>query len=257
MRVLVVGSAGVVGSALVKRLEASGHEVHGFDIKNSPMQDIRIQPPNVKKIDFVFFLAYDIGGSKYLESQSTHFISNNLRIMLNMFSILEDVPFVFASSQMQNMDNPYGALKRLGEHYTRLLNGVSARFWNVYGPEEVGLKSHVIPDFIHKNKMLGYIDLMTDGQEQRQFLHTEDCARALEAIMVNYSSIDRPSVDVTSFEWIKIIDLARLISSDVRPGVKVDTVQTLHNEPDRYILEFWSGPEISIKDGIHKMVNAC
>jgi nucleoside-diphosphate-sugar epimerase len=256
MRVLVVGSAGVIGSALAKWLRAEGHDVHGFDLADSPVQDIRIQPPNVKNFDFVFFLAYDIGGSKYLESQSTYFISNNLRIMLNMFSVLEGIPFIFASSQMQNMDNPYGTLKRIGEHYTRLLGGVSARFWNVYGPEEVGLKSHVIPDFIHMNKMNGRIDLMTDGQEQRQFLHTEDCAKALTAIMTNYSLITRPSVDVTSFEWIKIIDLARLISEDVRPGTKTDTVQTIHNEPDRYILQFWAGPEISLKDGILRMSNA-
>lgn len=256
MRVLVVGSEGVIGSALVKRLVSSGHEVHGFDLKKSPEEDLRVRAPDVATFDFVFFLAYDIGGSKYLESQTTRFISDNLRIMLNMFSVLEGKRFVFASSQMQNMDNPYGTLKRIGEHYTRLLGGVSARFWNVYGPEEVGIKSHVIPDLIQSHKDKGRIDLLTDGQEKRQFLHTEDCANALEAIMTNYIQIDRPSVDVTSFEWTKIIDLARLISPDVNPGSKCDSVQTLHNEPDDYILKFWTGPEISLKDGISRFSNA-
>ena len=70
--------------------------------------------------------------------------------MKNTFGELRrtKTPFVFASSQMYNMDNVYGTLKFLGEHYTRILGGLSVRFWNVYGPEEINEKSHVIPDFI-------------------------------------------------------------------------------------------------------------
>ena len=41
--------------------------------------------------DFIFFLAFDVGGSRYLKKyQNTFdFISNNMRIMENTFSILK------------------------------------------------------------------------------------------------------------------------------------------------------------------------
>ena len=53
---------------------------------------------------------------------------------------------------------------------------ISVRFWNVYGPQKYGERSHVITDFIHKLRTTGLITMMTSGEEKRQFLHTEDCA---------------------------------------------------------------------------------
>ena len=58
-------------------------------------------------------------------------------------------PFVFASSQMSNMSySPYGVMKRVGELYTKSLNGLIVKFWNVYGIEKDMEKAHVITDFI-------------------------------------------------------------------------------------------------------------
>ena len=58
-------------------------------------------------------------------------------------------PVIFASSQMSELNHSsYGMLKLLGEKMTRDIGGVSARFWNVFGYEPDGEKSHVITDFI-------------------------------------------------------------------------------------------------------------
>ena len=96
--------------------------------------------------DFVFFLAFDVGGINYLASTYLNFIDNNTRMMANVFGHLADYkkPFVFASSQMSDMSySPYGVMKRVGEMYTKSLGGLIVHFWNVYGLEKDMEKAHV------------------------------------------------------------------------------------------------------------------
>lgn len=70
--VLVLGSAGLIGAVLAEELEAQGYTVYGADIQRGKdshhVLDLR-QPGamdvfNDKGIEFVFFLACDVGGSK-------------------------------------------------------------------------------------------------------------------------------------------------------------------------------------------------
>ena len=156
---------------------------------------------------------------------------------------------------MYNMSHVYGTLKRLGEHYTTLLGGLSVRFWNVYGHEESSEKSHVIADMIHKWKQNGHIDLMTSGEEERQFLYTDDCAKALTRLMENYDEVIKTetSVDVTNFEWIKIKDVAKFICDDVRvTDIKV-TTHDRKNEPRDLILKYWK-PETHLRNSINSFL---
>ena len=88
---------------------------------------------------------------------------------------------------MSNMSySPYGTLKRVGELYTESLGGLIVKFWNVYGIEKDHDKAHVITDFIRKGFEEGDFEMMTDGEEVRQFLYAEDCCEGLEAVMKNY-----------------------------------------------------------------------
>ena len=72
------------------------------------------------------------------------------------------------------------------DRYTKSLNGVIVKFWNVFGIEKDMEKAHVITDFIAKGFETGVIDMMTDGTEEREFLYAEDCCEALETIMDCY-----------------------------------------------------------------------
>ena len=119
----------------------------------------------------MFFLAFDVGGSRYLKKyqHTFDFINNNARLMVNVFDLLKKYrkKFVFASSQMSNMSHsPYGVMKRVGEMYTQNLNGRIVKFWNVYGIEKDLEKSHVITDFIRKGFEEGKFEMMTDGTEE-------------------------------------------------------------------------------------------
>ena len=112
MKVVILGSGGQIGAYLTEYLRDKGHDVTEFDVVNGEEQDLT-KIPNIKLMhdirvcDFVFFLAFDVGGSRYLKKyQHTYdFINNNARLMVNVFQYLAEYrkPFVFASSQMSNM----------------------------------------------------------------------------------------------------------------------------------------------------------
>ena len=123
MNVAVLGSSGQIGAYLTDYLRKKGHFVREFDIVNSYHEDMtHIPNPFLRNVimdsDFVFFLAFDVGGSHYLKKyqHTFKFIDNNTRMMANVFVHLADYkkPFVFASSQMSNMSySPYGVMKTL------------------------------------------------------------------------------------------------------------------------------------------------
>ena len=277
MKITVLGSSGQIGSYLTEYLKSKNYFVREFDIVNSQDQDMT-HIPNVylrnaiMDSDFVFFLAFDVGGSHYLKKyQNTfRFINNNTRMMANVFGYLEQyqVPFIFASSQMSNMSySPYGVMKRVGELYTKSLGGLIVKFWNVYGIENDMEKAHVITDFIAKGLKTGEIDMMTDGTEEREFLYAEDCCEALETVMNNYEDFTSDDeLHITSNESTSIVDIAIIIGKIIHeklgkyviinPSTKTDEVQkNKRNEPDLYITKWWQ-PKTSLYDGITKVFEA-
>tara|TARA_B100001175_G_scaffold62553_1_gene50759 strand:- start:210 stop:1058 length:849 start_codon:yes stop_codon:yes gene_type:complete len=273
MRVAVLGSSGQIGAYLTEYLTKKGHLVREFDVVNGYHEDMT-HIPNVflrnviMESDFVFFLAFDVGGSRYLKKyqHTFDFINNNTRMMVNAFGLLEKYkkPFVFASSQMSNLSfSSYGLLKNVGEFYTKSLGGLVTKFWNVYGIEKDYEKSHVITDFIRKGFESGVIDMITDGQEEREFLYAQDCCDALETVMNNYKDFNSDDeLHVTSFSSIKIIDIAQIIQQkfamigkkiDIKPSIDTDTVQqNSKNVASKYLTNWWK-PTTSLDDGIAKV----
>jgi len=274
MKILNLGSSGQIGAYLSVYLRTKGHTVIDFDKEETLNHDMTVIPNQylenaIKTADFVFFLAFDVGGSRYLKKyqHTFDFINNNTRLMANVFGFLKkyNKKFVFASSQMSNMSySPYGVLKNVGELYTKSLNGLIVKFWNVYGIEKDYEKSHVITDFIKKGFETGVIDMLTDGQEEREFLYAEDCCEALETIMECYS--DFKSTDplhITSFRNDSIKSVAEIIQGQfnkikkydvkIEPGIAKDSIQlNKKNEADLYITGWWA-PKTNLETGITKV----
>ena len=273
MKIAILGSSGQIGSYLTEYLREKNHEVFEFDIVNGDHQDMTHIPNTylrnaIMNSDFIFFLSFDVGGSHYLKKyqHTFKFINNNARMMVNVFGLIEqyEKPFVFASSQMSSMSySPYGVLKRVGELYTKSLNGLIVKFWNVYGIERDMEKAHVITDFIHKGFKTGDINMMTDGREEREFLYAEDCCEALETIMGCYdqfSSTDE--LHITTGVSTSILEIAqniqtlfRSIGKEVKisPSSSKDEVQKdARNIPDPYIRKWWT-PKTTVVDGISKV----
>ena len=273
MKVTILGSGGQIGAYLTEYLRKKDYEVFEFDISNGEHQDMTRIPNSylrnaIMTSDFVFFLAFDVGGSHYLKKyqHTFKFINNNTRLMANVFGHLEfyKVPFVFASSQMSNMSySPYGVMKRVGELYTKSLNGVIVKFWNVFGIEKDMEKAHVITDFIAKGFETGVIDMMTDGTEEREFLYAEDCCEALEKIMGCYDQFTcDDELHITTGISTSILEIARNIQvlfKNIGKEVKIvpspskDEVQKdARNIPDPYIKKWWQ-PKTNVVDGLTKV----
>ena len=276
-KILILGSEGQIGSHLVEFFKKSkNYQVLKFDLVLGKKFDIRnfnnsLLERNIKKSDFIFFLAFDVGGSRYLKKNqySYNFLINNLLIMSNVFKLIKkyNKKFIFASSQMSNMNfSPYGILKRIGENLTTSLQAVYVKFWNVYGIEKNEEKSHVITDFILmalKNKK---IQMLTNGAESREFLYATDCSEGLFLIMkkFNFFSKQKREIHLTTGKRIRIIDIAKFIKKifmkkniliKIIPSKKKDDLQkNKNNVPDKFFLKFWK-PKFEIQSGIEKIVN--
>ncbi len=275
MKVTILGSSGQIGAYLTEYLSNKGHEVTEFDVARHHGEDLT-QIPNhnldraIKNADFVYFLAFDVGGSRYLKKyqHTFKFLDNNARMMVNVFGLLEkyNKRFVFASSQMSNMSySPYGVMKRVGEMYTNTLKGLIVKFWNVYGIESDMEKAHVITDFIRKGFEEGDFEMLTDGTEERQFLYAEDCCEALETVMECYTQFKtEDELHITSFHQSCIREVAEIIQGQfniigrpvkISPGLAKDSVQMdKRNEASNYIQGWWL-PKTNLQDGIIKVFN--
>ena len=275
MRVTILGSSGQIGAYLTEYLRDKGHEVTEFD-KNYSIDHDMTKIPNyqlrhaIKDSDFVFFLAFDVGGSRYLKKyqHTFKFIDNNARMLAGAFEYLDEykTPFVFASSQMSSMSySPYGVMKRVGELYTKSLGGLIVKFWNVYGIEKDHDKAHVITDFIRKGFETGVIDMMTDGTEQREFLYAEDCCEALERLMLEYDQFTSDSeLHITSFRSTTILEIAKIIQGIFKANGKTVTIEKAQtkdevqkdarNEANPFIRKWWKA-KTSIEDGIENIFN--
>ena len=254
-------------------LRRNNYSVLEFDIAKSKYEDLRKFRNKklqglIKKSAFIYFLAFDVGGSRYLNKyQNTFdFVSNNILLMQNTFALIKKYKkkFIFASSQMSNMNHSnYGVLKSIGEKYTKILGGITVKFWNVYGIEKDLNKSHVITDFIIKALTKKKISMLTNGNEEREFLYAEDCCRGLEIMMQKFDKIikQKDHIDLTTFKSTKIIDIAKIIQDllskmnikiTIVPSKNKDTIQmNKKNKADKYFLKFWK-PQYSIRSGINE-----
>lgn len=264
----MLGSGGQIGASLFDYLHRAGLDAIPFDITRTPQEDLRRKDGVVEEAiansDFVFFLAFDVGGSGYLAKfQNTfEFIHNNCLIMTNTFELLKkyERPFIFSSSQMSNMNySNYGLLKGLGERYTAALNGLTVKFWNVYGVEADPAKTHVVTDFIAMASSARHIKMRTTGEERRQLLYSGDCAEGLLAVAKHYEDISRDKeLHLTSFVWSSVFEIGQVIAeifpgTTIAPGEATDNVQLGRvNDPNPFILEYWS-PKTSLKDGIRRV----
>ncbi len=276
MKILILGSEGQIGNHLKKYLANREFKVFEMDIVRSKNEDLR-QNYNknliskIKKSDFIFFLAFDVGGSRYLKTyqNSFQFISNNIQIMENTFRIIKKYkkPFIFASSQMSNMSHSsYGLLKNLGEKYTNILDGIVVKLWNIYGIEKNLEKSHVITDFILMSLKSRKIKMLTDGIEKRDFLYADDCCAGLEKIMLNFNKFKKNKypIDLASGKNTSIIKIAKVIQKlflkkkiiiKIQKSKNKDLVQLdKKNKPNMFLKKYWK-PTFSLEDGIEKIIN--
>ena len=258
-RYLILGGAGAIGSELTKYFENKNCIVDVIDIALSEEQNLmNLQINELSEYECIYFLAWDVGGSKYISDKKSQFSQYlaNINISSNVFPQLHDsgTPFVFVSSQLAGFDqSAYSLTKILGEKLALEFPNSKARVvrqWNVYGVHEThNQKSHVISDMINSAVAFGEIRLLTDGREKRQFVHISDVCKAYDLV----SHLSPDIYQVRSGHWIEIIEVAKILGEIL--NVPIKTGKLKGSSPEGVFSKDIPGwtPQVSLHEGLQDL----
>jgi len=245
----VAGHTGMVGSAIVRKLNASGY--HNIVYRKSSELDLRSQAAvnsffEQEKPDYVFLAAAKVGGILANNTFRGEFLYDNLMIESNVIHAsyankVKKLLFLgssciypkmapqplkedyLLSGYLEYTNEPYAIAKiagiKLCENYSLQykVNFISAMPTNLYGPNDnYNLNnSHVLPALLrkmHEAKINNSptVEIWGTGTPKREFLHVDDLADASYYLMQNYNDTTQ-IVNIGTGEDISIKDLASLI----------------------------------------------
>lgn len=250
-RVWVAGHRGMVGSALVRRLERENCEVltAGRDALDLTRQDQVEAWLGEQKPDVALIAAAKVGGILANDSEPAGFLYDNLMIEVNAIhwaykAGVEKLLFLGSSciypklapqpmkeeclleSQLEPTNQWYAIAKiagiKLCQAYRRQYGAdfISAMPTNLYGPGDNFdlLSSHVAPALIAKmhqakKENADEVEIWGSGKPKREFLHVDDLADACLHLLKTYS--DELHINVGSGEDLSIKELATMIGDIV------------------------------------------
>jgi len=251
-KIYVAGHKGMVGSAILRKLESEGYE--NFVLRSSDELELRNQLAvneffEREKIEYVFLAAAKVGGILANNTYRAEFIYDNLAIQTNVIHaahIYKVKKLLFLGSSciypklapqplkeeylltdtLESTNEPYAIAKIAGikmcEAYRNQYgcNFISVMPTNLYGPNDnFDLEtSHVLPALLRKfheakQNNESHVVIWGSGEPKREFLHVDDLADACYFLMQNYD--DEGLVNIGTGEDIAIKDLALLIKEIV------------------------------------------
>ncbi len=247
-KVYVAGHRGMVGSAIVRKLQAAGYT--NLVLRTSSELDLRNQSQvenffALEKPEYVFLAAAKVGGIMANNTYRADFLYENLMIESNVIhqSYVHKVKKLLflgssciypklalqplreealLSGYLEETNEPYAIAKiagiKLCENYRRQYgcDFISAMPTNLYGPNDnYDLNnSHVIPALIKKFLMASEkgessVEVWGSGKPLREFMHVDDLGDASLFLMKNYSGLEFVNVGVGVD--LSIAELASLI----------------------------------------------
>src|SRR5579871_5260939 len=224
-KIYVAGHRGMVGSAIVRKLQKEGFE--NLVLKTSFELDLRIQVAvndffEKEKPDYVFMAAAKVGGILANNTYRAEFLYDNLMIQNNIIQAsyknnVKKMMFLGSSciypklapqplketylltGELESTNEPYAIAKIAGikmcDAYRSQYgcNFISAMPTNLYGPNDnYDLNtSHVLPALIRKfheakTKNEPTVTIWGSGNPRREFLHADDLADACFFLMKEF-----------------------------------------------------------------------
>lgn len=251
-KIYVAGHNGLVGSAIVRRLEQEGHtniltrSFSGLDLRNQQAVNDFF---NTERPEYVFLAAAKVGGILANATYPASFLYDNLAIAQNVIDAahrygVKKLLFLGSSciyprdcaqpmkeeylltSELEKTNEPYAIAKiaglKLCEAYNRQFGTdfISCMPTNLYGPyDNFNLEtSHVLPAIMRKfieakRTNQPTMTLWGTGTVYREFLYVDDLADACVFLMNNYSGYE--TVNVGTGRDITINDAAKMIQEEV------------------------------------------
>ena len=257
-RVYVAGHRGLVGSAVVRALEAAGYT--NILTTNRESVDLRNQQQvndwfTVNKPEYVFLVAGTVGGIWANSQRPGEFLYDNMMIHANVVhaSYLHGVTkLVYLGSSciyprlanqpmkedelltgaLEPTNEPYALAKiagiKLCQSYAKQYgcNFVSGMPTNLYGPHDnFDLESsHVLPALMrkfHEAKIggLDYINVWGTGSAKREFLHADDLADACLFLLNSYDDLEH--VNIGTGIDVSIMELAETLRDVIHPSAEL------------------------------------
>jgi GDP-L-fucose synthase len=249
-RIYVAGHAGLVGSAICRRLGAAGYS--GLILRTREEVDLR-DAAAVREFfaaenpEYVFLAAARVGGILANSTRPAEFIYDNLAIEINVIDAayragVKKLQFLGSSciypkfapqpisedalltGPLEPTNEWYAVAKiagiKMAQAYRRQygFSAISLMPTNLYGPgDNFDLtSSHVVPALIrkfHEAKIAGapQVEIWGTGSPRREFLHVDDLADAALHLMLHYDGEEM--VNVGTGEDVTIRGLAELIGS--------------------------------------------
>jgi GDP-L-fucose synthase len=263
-KIFVAGHRGMVGSALVRRLEQLGYR----NILTCPSKELDLR--NQQQVfsffekeqpDYVFLAAARVGGINANNTYRAEFLYDNLMIESNVIhaSYLNKVKkLLFLGSSciyprmapqplkesylltgtLEYTNEPYAIAKiagiKLCENY-RLQYGcnfISVMPTNLYGPNDNYdlAKSHVLPALlrkIHTAKIKGIpsVEVWGSGTPLREFLHVDDLSDACLFLMEHYNEPELVNIGTGTDISIKELALLIMKIADYKGEIKFDSTK--------------------------------
>lgn len=273
-RIFVAGHRGLVGSAILRRLESAGATCVLTATRDQ--LDLRDQAAvnywfRANRPEYVYLVAGTVGGILANSTRPAEFIYDNLMIhatvvhAAHLFGTQKllylgssciyprEAPQPMAESALltgplEPTNEPYAIAKiagiKLCEAYRRQYGCrfISAMPTNLYGPNDnfelAG--SHVLPALIrkfHEARTTGAeeVTIWGSGRARREFLHVDDLADACVFLMQEYDDVRH--VNVGTGEDLTIGELAALVRDVVYPGAQLRFDTTKPDGAPRKLLD--------------------
>lgn len=265
-RIYIAGHRGLVGSAIWRHLSSQGF-THLLGATSSQV-DLRDREATLRyvkdvKPDVVIDAAARVGGILANNTFPADFLSDNLRIQVNLMDTARDVGvdrLLFLGSsciypkyaeqpikedslltgKLEPTNDAYAIAKIAGVLQVQSNRRQDGRHWisamptNLYGPNDNfhPTRSHVLPALLrrfHEAKESGAheVVLWGTGTPRREFLHVDDLAAASLFLLENYD--DDQTINVGVGDDVSIRELAEVIADVV--GFDGDIVQDT-SKPD-------------------------
>jgi GDP-L-fucose synthase len=250
--IYIAGHRGMVGSAIVRKLQLEGYNnlllrtSKELDLRNQEAVDTFFQK---HKPEYVFLAAAKVGGIVANNTYRAQFLYNNLMIQNNIIHssykyAVKKLLFLgssciypkFAEQPIKEESLLTGALEPTNEPYAIAkiaglkmcdayrdefgCNFISAMPTNLYGPNDnYDLKnSHVLPALLRKMMVAKKqnsptVEIWGSGKPRREFMHVDDLADACLFLMRNHNDKGWTNVGVSSD--VSILELAELIKEIV------------------------------------------